>query len=158
MPAMGPMTSLFEGWDFSPFSLMKRFSEELDRFFANTAVPMLGREFGGWAPAIEVAERNGNLMIKAELPGLKQEEIKVEASEDGLTIEGERKHEAEEKKEGYYRSERAYGKFYRCIPLPEGAELEKAKAEYVNGVLEVTVPVPMAKKERRKIPVHSKAA
>jgi HSP20 family protein len=147
-------------WD-SPFSLMRRFSEELDRFFANgpfgdwPAAPALTE---GWMPAIEVKQKNGTMMVKAELPGMKKEEIKVEASPGGLVIEGERKHEAEEKKEGYFRSERSYGKFYRSIPLPEGAQIDKAKAEYVNGVLEVSVPVPVAKEERRKIPVESKAA
>ncbi|MDX1982690.1 MAG: Hsp20/alpha crystallin family protein [Bryobacteraceae bacterium] len=149
-------------WDVSPFSLMRRFSEELDRFFENgpfTKAAALPFETEGWMPAIEVTQKNGTMMVKAELPGMKKEEIKVEAVPGGLVIEGERKHEAEEKREGYFRSERSYGKFYRSIPLPEGAEIEKAKAEYVNGVLEVSVPVPAAKKEeRRQIPVETKAA
>lgn len=145
----------------SPFSLMRRFSEELDRFFANGpfgAWPAMPTLEEGWLPAIEVKQKNGTMMVKAELPGMKKEDIKVEAAPGGLVIEGERKHEAEEKKEGYFRSERSYGKFYRSIPLPEGAQIDKAKAEYVNGVLEVSVPVPVAKEERRKIPVESKAA
>jgi HSP20 family protein len=145
-------------WNISPFSLMRRFSDELERMFGNGgAMTSLRRE--AWAPAVEVEQHNGMLKVKADLPGMKQEDITVEASADGLIIQGERREQHEEKKEGYYRSERSYGKFYRMIPLPEGAELDKAKAEYTNGVLEVAVPVPQAKKQdKRQIPIQAKAA
>jgi HSP20 family protein len=99
------------------------------------------------------------LKVRAELPGMKEQDIKVEATPNGLLIEGERQEKHEEKKDGYFRSERFYGKFYRLLPLPEGAEIDKAKAVYLTGVLEVTVPVPApAKGEKRQIPVETKAA
>ncbi|MFN7921177.1 MAG: Hsp20/alpha crystallin family protein [Bryobacteraceae bacterium] len=149
-------------WDMSPFTLMKRFSEELDRFFGNGPFPTLAAEtgaaMGAWAPAIEVSTKNGNLVMKAELPGMKKEDIKVEVAGDCLVVEGERKLEKEEKKEGYFRSERSYGKFYRSLPLPEGAQVDKTKAEYANGVLEVTVPIPAVEKQKREVPVVAKAA
>jgi HSP20 family protein len=149
------------GWNVSPFALMRRFSDELERTFGlgsggALAFPRLGE---GWAPSVEVEQTNGMLKVKADLPGMKKEDIKVEATSEGLVIQGERRDQHEEKKEGYYRSERSYGKFYRMLPLPEGAELDKAKADYVNGVLEVAVPVPPAKKqEKRQIPIEAKAA
>lgn len=147
-------------WNLSPFSLMRHFTDELERFFGNGGTRMLASEGGAaWAPRVEVEQANGVLKVKADLPGMKKEDIKVEATDDGLVIKGERREQHEEKKEGYFRSEMSYGSFYRMLPLPEGAELDKAKADYANGVLEIAVPVPAAKKEqRRQIPVQTKAA
>ena len=147
------MPSDFFGTD--PFSFMRRFQEEMDRRTSR----FFGGESGGspnvWNPAIEVAERNGQLQVHAELPGLKPEDVKVEVTDDALILEGERKYEHEDKKDGVYRSERHYGKFYREIPLPEGANTEQAKAQFRDGVLEVTLPVPEQKSNRRAIPIDS---
>jgi HSP20 family molecular chaperone IbpA/Arc/MetJ-type ribon-helix-helix transcriptional regulator len=87
------------------------------------------------APAVEVRERDGNLVVSAELPGLNKDDVKVEVTGDGLVIQGERKREQEEERGGVHRSERSYGSFYRSIPLPEGANIEQAKAQFNNGVL-----------------------
>ncbi len=76
-------------------------------------------------------------------------------TDEGLVIEGERKREEAEQREGYYRSERSYGSFYRVIPLPEGVKAEQAKARFENGVLEVTVPVPEAARKAREIPIQA---
>jgi HSP20 family protein len=89
-----------------------------------------------------------------ELPGLSKEDVKVELTPDGLLIQGERKEEHEEQQEGVLRSERRYGRFSRIIPLPDGADAEQAKAQFTNGVLEVTVPVPEEKARRREIPIE----
>jgi HSP20 family protein len=83
-----------------------------------------------------------HLIVCADLPGLKKEDIQVEFSEDALTIQGERRQEHEESHEGYRTSERSYGKFYRSIPLPEGVNPESAKATFQDGVLKITVPLP----------------
>jgi len=136
-----------------PFRLMKRLTEEMDRTFANFAPPA---EVNLWAPPLEVKHKNGNFVVKAELPGLTKEEVKVEVIENALVIEGERKREKEEKGEEYYRCERYYGEFYRSIPLPKGAKTEEIKAELTNGILEVTIPVPEAKPATKQIPISTK--
>lgn len=99
-------------------------------------------------------QKEGKLLVTAELPGLKKEDVKVHIEGDTLVVEGERKQEKEEKREGYYHSERSYGKFYRSIPLPEGAKGDQVVAQFNNGVLEVTVPVPEVKPKRQEVPVQ----
>lgn len=139
----------------SPFSLMRRFSEEMDR----TLSRFFSREDTGesfWSPAVEVTETSGQLQVHADLPGLKPEDVRVEVANDKLIIQGERKYEQEEKKKGFYRSERHYGQFYRAIPLPEGASTDQAKARFNNGVLEISLPVPEQKTNRREIPIELK--
>src|SRR5438270_8853022 len=142
-----------EFWS-NPFSLMRRMGEEIDRTFGR----FFGREDGEsfWLPAIEVRESDGQLKVHADLPGLKPEDVRVEVTEDQLIIQGERKYEHEEKKKGVYRSERRYGQLYRAIPLPEGGNTEQAKAQFKNGVLEIALPVPEQKSNRREIPIESR--
>ena len=108
-----------------------------------------------WTPAVEVRERDGQLVVSADLPGLNKDDIKVEVTGEGLVIQGERKSEHEEERGGVHRSERSYGSFYRSIPLPEGANIEQAKAQFNNGVLEVSVPIPKAQEKTRRIPIES---
>jgi HSP20 family protein len=139
----------------NPFSLMRRMSEEMDRTFGNFFGQTSGRGSGTWLPAIEVSENNGQLQVHADLPGLRPEDVKVEVTNDSLIIHGERKIEQEHKQGGAYRSERRYGEFYREIPLPEGVNPEQAKAQFRNGVLEITVPVPQQASNRRQIPIQS---
>jgi HSP20 family protein len=102
----------------------------------------VGIESRTWAPEIDVFQRGSDLVVRADLPGLKKDDIKVDVTEDSLTIQGERKSEIEEEREGVYRSERSYGSFSRVIPLPEGTITDQAKASFENGVLEVTMPAP----------------
>ena len=82
--------------------------------------------------------------------------MRVEVANDQLIIRGERKYEQEDKSQGMYRSERRYGQFYRAIPLPERTNTEQAKAQFNNGVLEITLPIPAQKSNRRQIPIESK--
>lgn len=136
----------------NPFNMMREFTDEMDRMFRGTAPA------GSWTPVIDVHRCNGDVVVTAELPGLKKEEIKVEVTGNSLAIEGERKREHTEDHEGYHRYERSYGKFSRTIPLPEGAKTELAKAELTDGVLKISVPAPAAKKldepaKARQIPV-----
>jgi HSP20 family protein len=145
------------GWA-EPFGMMQRFADEVDRMFEDFG---FGRRFGlsshasptgmsgVWAPEIEVFQKGDQLTIRADLPGLKKDEVSVDIADSALTIHGERKREHEEEREGVYRSERSYGSFYRTIPLPEGAITEQAKAQFRDGVLEITLPTPPASKGRR---------
>ena len=141
----------------NPFAMMRRFSEDMDRMFSSAwdDREFGGRELGTWAPPVEVRERDGNLIVNAELPGLNKEDVKVEVTNEGLVIQGERKREHEEERGGIHRSERSYGAFYRLIPLPEGANIEQAKAQFNNGVLEVQVPVPKSQEKTRQIPIEA---
>ena len=148
----------------SPFAFMRRFSEEMDRLFEDfgfgrgLAVPSFGRDLmprgfgefgqGAWSPQVEVFERGGQLVVRADLPGLNKDDVKVEVTDDAITISGERKSEHEERGEGFYRSERSYGSFYRQIPLPEGVSGDDAAATFNNGVLEITMQAPQ-REERR---------
>src|SRR5436190_8807342 len=131
----------------TPFSLMRRLSDELDRAFATSfGLPTTwgnrGEEEGLWAPVVEVRQGEKNLIVTAELPGMNKDNVKVELTNEGLAISGERRSEHEDKRQGFYRSERSYGRFYRLIPLPEGVDPDKAKAEFKDGILEVQVPLP----------------
>ncbi len=109
---------------------------------------------GAWTPQIEVSQRDEALTIHVDLPGVKQEDVRVEATEDGIAISGERQDEREEGEHGLRRTERMYGSFYRLIPLPEGARLDSAKASLRNGVLEVTVPLERAKRRQIEIEIE----
>lgn len=138
----------------NPFAVMRRMSEEMDRTFGRFYGEGGGNR-GGWLPAIDVHERDGQLQVHAELPGLKPEDVKVEVSNDALIIQGERRSEHEEGQGQSYRSERHYGQFYREIPLPEGANTEQARAQFRDGMLEINIPVPQQANQRRQIPISS---
>ena len=137
-----------------PFSMMRRLSEEMDRAFNNAFGWMGGGERGAWSPAVEVRERNGNMEVTAELPGMKKDDVKVECTADGIVIEGERRQEREENEHGYHRSERSYGRFHREIPLPEGAKPETAVATFKNGVLEISLEAPQHKEKARRLDIQ----
>jgi HSP20 family protein len=150
---MGIPLTPAEFFRMNPFSIMRRMTEELDRTFNETS----GREAEErvWAPAIEVAQRDGKYIVRAEVPGLNPNEVKLEITDDAIVIQGERKVEHEETRGGVHVTERRYGKFYRAIPLPEGANVDEAKARYENGVLEVIVPTEEPKSKRREIPIQA---
>jgi HSP20 family protein len=141
-------------WGASPFEIMRRISGEIDRTFQGFG---LGTAAGSeWAPAVETFERGGRYVVRAELPGIKQDDVRVELSDDGLYIEGERKHESQEEGEGFFRSERSYGRFCRRIPLPQEAmKAEDARAEFKDGVLEVSLPMPESASRRRRVPIQT---
>ncbi|HEX8501297.1 MAG TPA: Hsp20/alpha crystallin family protein [Pyrinomonadaceae bacterium] len=107
---------------------------------------------------VEVFEREGQLVVRADLPGLKKEDVKVEVSNDTLTISGERKSEHEEKREGFYRSERSYGSFQRQIPLPEGVNADDARATFNNGVLEISIQAPQRESRSRRLEIKDGGA
>ena len=151
-----------------PFALMREMTSEFDRFFGEPARPFFRWPSSwkraapeiGWYPEIDVFEKDNRLVTKIDLPGMKKEDVKVEIADGQLAISGERKREAEEKGEDFYRSEREYGSFYRSVPLPEGAKIEDVKATFTDGVLEVSVPLPARPEAKmRKVEIQeSKAA
>ena len=101
-----------------------------------------------WTPAIDVVREDGHLVVRADLPGVKPEEVKIEVEDDILTVSGEHQESKEEKDKNYVRRERRYGSFSRSMALPAGVDAEKIKAETHDGVVEVTIPLPKeAKKE-----------
>ena len=126
----------------SPFgSLFQRWNEEMDRFFED--VGLRGQQqLSQWKPQVDVRQKGNELLIRADLPGMKKEDVNVEIRDDAVVLQGERKDEHEEEREGLYRSERSYGSFYRAIPLPEGTIADSAKATFRNGVLEITLQTP----------------
>jgi len=139
----------------NPFGLMKRFTEEMDRAFTNFGATLGSTpEIDLWAPPVEVKHKGGEFVVTVELPGIPKEDVKVEVMEDALVIEGEKKMVKEKKEEGFFRTERSYGKFYRSIPLPKGAKADQIKAELNHGILEVVIPVPEMKPALRNIPIH----
>lgn len=105
-------------------------------------------------PSVDVYEKDGNILVEAELPGIAREDIKVSCTDHSVVIQGETRKDEEEKKDGYYRSERRVGRFYRTVPVPGEVDFEKATAEFNNGVLKITLPrVAPEKETTRTIPV-----
>lgn len=146
----GPMIPFGDLFGVNPFALMREFTKDMDRALSTAwdeGAPQV------WRPAIEVKKVDNDIVVTAELPGIRTEDVKVEVTDEALTIQGERKEEKKEEKEGFHRSERSYGRFYRSIPLPEGAKTDQIKAEMANGVLEIKVPVAETKRQSRQIPV-----
>lgn len=124
-----------------PFAGVSSLREEMDRLFDAFAGRLTrGRDDGYWIPPLDVEETKDAVIVRAELPGMKKEDIKVAISGDTLAISGERRHEAEEKGKTFCRIERAYGRFQRSVVLPAEIDGDKAKAAYKAGVLELTLP------------------
>jgi HSP20 family protein len=157
LPALSPVWT--DSFDLlNPFTLMRRMQEELNRAFS-PAGNSSGLEGGGlWVPPIELAYRDGNFVVSAELPGIPEENVTVEIDDDAIVIQGERQVERTETKGGMTRTERRYGEFYRAIPLPDGADADKTRAEFKNGVLQISVPVAEAKSNVRQIPIETSAS
>ena len=108
-------------WRSAPFQALQRFSDEVDRMWGRDPSRL-------WQPAIDVSHRNGQLTVKADLPGLTKDEVSVDITDDTVTIQGERRREHQEERDGVFRSERSYGTFCRIVPLPQGAHGDQAKA------------------------------
>ena len=113
-----------------------------------------GDELARWTPAVDVVSGDGNLVIRAELPGVKPEDVEITLQDDVLTISGERKAEREEEGHGYYVRERRYGSFRRSMTLPDGVDEGKIHAHFEDGVLEVTVEGAAAVEEPKRIEIE----
>ena len=133
-------------WD--PFAELGELRTRFDRMFDEW---LDGRE-RAWTPAIDVVRENGHLVVRADIPGIKPEEVEIEVEDDILTIFGEHTERVEEKDENYVRRERRYGSFSRSMALPVGTNAKQIKAKTHDGVVEVTIPLPKeAKKEAVRI-------
>jgi HSP20 family protein len=135
-------------WD--PFRELEEMSSRLNRFFGRqglTAQPSEnGDVFADWAPAVDVQETDTEYLVKADLPAVKKEDVKISVEDGILAVEGERKQEKEEKNRKFHRIERSYGKFVRRLAMPTDVDQQKVAAEFKDGVLNVHLPKsPVAK-------------
>lgn len=130
-----------------------RINRLFDDFFPENALEGLRNGAGGWNPVVDIYETENETVIKADLPGLKKEDISINIEDNVLSVSGERKTEDEVKKENYYRRERSYGMFKREFTLPSTVDHEKIKADFKDGVLKIEIPKPEEKKPKT-ITVH----
>jgi HSP20 family protein len=131
-------------WD--PFSELGELRSRFDRIFDEWT----GGHERAWTPAIDVVREDDHLVLRADLPGMKPEEVKIEVEDDILTVSGEHRESKEEKDKDYLRRERRHGSFSRSMALPAGVDAKKIKATTRDGIVEVTIPLP---KEANKEPV-----
>jgi HSP20 family protein len=135
-----------------PFRELTSLQSEMNRLF-NTVfdapAPGNGGTMRRWMPAMDLVESGDHFVLRADLPGISEEDVKIELEDGTLTLSGERKAEHEEREEGYYRVERAFGSFSRSLTLPKGINPDAVTANFDRGVLEVRIPKPEQRKPRR---------
>ena len=137
-------------WD--PVRELDSFQTDMNRLFDGFFSARNGVTGGGhrrWIPAMDLVETDEHLVLRADLPGMSEEDVEIEIKDGVLTVSGERKAEHEEKQEGYYRVERASGGFTRSLSLPQGIDADEVTASFDRGVLEVRVPKPAERKPTR---------
>jgi len=157
-----PEVEVIPGYAGDPFAVMRGMVEDLNRMMDElwSAPSLLATrgDWGGfadtWLPEIEVRRTDGALVVTADLPGLRREDIDIELVDGALRIAGERTLEQKDEREGVLRSERRYGRFERVVPLPDGVDEDKVTARFADGVLEVTVPLTAEAARSRKIAVE----
>jgi HSP20 family protein len=135
-----------------PVRELNTIQNEMNRLFNtffDTPAPTGGTNLRRWIPAMDLLETEDDFVLRADLPGLSENDVNIELEDNVLTISGERKAEHEERKEGYYRVERASGTFSRSLTLPEGVDPEGVSANFERGVLEVRIPKPEQRKPRK---------
>lgn len=128
-------------WD--PFRELEEMSDRLNRVFSRPGLRTNGKEnmtVADWMPTVDISETDGEYLIKAELPEVKKEDVKVTVENGVLTLQGERRQDKEEKGKRYHRIERSYGSFVRSFALPESVDEGGVKAEYKDGVLNLHIP------------------
>ena len=137
-----------------PIRELSSLQSDMNRFFdAMFQAPAGGggqaAQLRRWTPAMDLAETEDAFVLRADLPGVSQEDVSIELEDTVLTVSGERKSDHENKGEGYYRVERAFGSFSRSLTLPKGVDPEAVAAQFNDGVLEVRIPKPEQRKPRR---------
>jgi HSP20 family protein len=130
----------------TPFRTLEWFADEVTRIFDDFGLggrlhrEAAPRDLMTWVPQIDVTRHEDELVIRADLPGVDKDDVKVSVNEDAVTIRGERHRAQEEERDGVYRNERSYGAFLRTIALPPGTTTDQVKASFRNGVLEIRMP------------------
>jgi HSP20 family protein len=129
-------------WNWSPVEQLSTLREEINRLFDSPFGELTNRMelFNGWTPALDLYEDKDNLILKAELPGMRREEINISVHDGTLTLSGERRYEEKNQDSEPYRSERFFGRFHRTLALPKPVQSDKAKANYREGILTVVLP------------------
>ncbi len=128
-------------------SLQSDMNRLFDGFFGSRTTNGVGAR--RWIPAMDLVESEDHLVLRADLPGMDEDDLEIEIKDGVLTVAGERKAEHEAKEEGFYRVERAFGRFSRQLSLPEGIDAGKIAASFDRGVLEVKIPKPEQTKPQR---------
>jgi HSP20 family protein len=144
-----------------PARELQSIQHEVNRLFGTLFDTPIGAGVASrsWVPSMDLVEEEDQYVLRADLPGLSDQDVKIELEDNVLSISGTRKSEHESRKEGYYRVERASGSFSRSLTLPEGVDPESIRAEFENGVLEVRIPKPEERKRRRvEIGVEGKSS
>jgi len=164
----------YDPWGSSPFSIVQRLSDEMDRIFETFGMGRSGfpsgSRYGGqtglggyggmeqqsmWAPSVDVRERDGKLLVSVDLPGLRKEDINVRVEDNAIVIEGERTEESANQQQGFHHQrERSYGSFFRMISLPESADPEQANATFRDGVLQIEVPLSQQQSRGRRLEIR----
>jgi len=147
-------------WSGSPFQMMRRMQEDMDRIFGSFVGQMGGgagtspQGLTGWAPSVDVYETDKEIVVKADLPGVEPEDLEVYCTDDTLVLRGETRREDDRQEGNVHRTERSYGRFERQIPVPPGVRSEEVQANFRNGVLELRVPKSEEAQQRmRRIPI-----
>lgn len=174
----GSPSSLAANPFMSPFGFLSAFWGDVERMVRGLGMPALlpfpsglagvrpdrAGASGGtgdrptWAPRLEVLRRDGEFVVRAEIPGIDKEHVNVEIQDGRAIISGERQEEHESEDEGVYRSERSYGRFSRVVALPEGANAEQAKATSADGVLEIVIPMANPERKAHRLEIHDGGA
>ena len=137
---------------YDPFRDLRTLQEEVNRLFSTNLTRAFGDEGigrGAWAPSVDIYENKDQIVLEAELPGMKQEDFDLSIENNVITLRGERRFEKTDETDNYHRVERSYGAFTRSFTLPQTVTAEGATAEYNNGVLRVTLPKREETKARR---------
>jgi HSP20 family protein len=147
------MRSLVPWNAYQELSTWHRDIDELFRRFFPEEGEASGNLFSNWVPAMEVFERDGHYVVRADLPGINPNELEISVVNDSLVVKGERRKSDEVKETDYHYTETAYGRFERRWALPKGVDRDKVAAKYENGVLEISVPLPQSA-TMKKVPIE----
>src|SRR3954469_13534466 len=136
-----------------PLRELSTLQNEMNRLFSTAFDAPAPSNGGGaarrWLPAMDLVETDDHFVLRADLPGLGEQDVNIEVEDRVLTVSGERKTEHEATKEGYHRVERAFGAFSRSLTLPDGVNAEAVEASFDRGVLEIRIPKPEQRKPRK---------